>query len=164
MKIVKFTAFLFSLLLLSCASQSVNKVDFENSLSYNLQLEIDNIKKSGDFLVVTGKNSEKIVISENFLDEVLKQIKPSLTSLEFFDQVYDELPVKSVLSPQVIDFRNGFLDEEVKNKFKKVKKDSVIYLWEFQNNKFKAIELANETNYFLSIQVVNYDKSVFLAE
>jgi len=72
------------LTLFSCATQSVNRVDFENSLSYDFRLDIDKIKKSGDFLVISGKNKEKIVISENHLDEILNQIKPSITSLEFF--------------------------------------------------------------------------------
>jgi len=164
MKIIRFTPLFFCLTLFSCATQSVDRVDFENSLSYDFQLDIDKIKKSGDFLVILGKNKEKIVISENHLDEILNQIKPSITSLEFFDQVYDESINKPKVSSQVIDFKNGFLDQEVKNKRKRNKKNSVIYLWEFPDNKFKIIELANGKNYFLSIYVENYGKNNFLAE
>jgi len=68
------------------------------------------------------------------------------------------------VSSQVIDFKNGFLDQEVKNKLKRNKKNSVVYLWEFPGNKFKIIEFANGKNYFLSIYVENYGKSNFLAE
>ncbi|MCF6338907.1 MAG: hypothetical protein L3J84_13310 [Gammaproteobacteria bacterium] len=114
MKIIRVSPLFFGLTLFSCAVQPVNRVDFENSLSYDFQLDIDTIKKSGDFLIISGKNKEKIVISENHLDEVLSQIKPSITSLAFFDQVYDESVSKSKVSSQVIDFRNGFFGSNSK--------------------------------------------------
>jgi len=164
MKNIKLIALLSSLFLMACGSLPVNKLNFENSISYDLKMNTKEIKKSGDFIVVLGGSGEKLVISENFLGEVLNQIKPEINAIQFFDLVYDDSNGNLNIPTQISDFRNGFLDSKVLNKYRKIKVNSIIYLWELEADRFKAIEVSKNNDYFLNIYVEKYSKQNFLAE
>jgi len=151
------------LTLWACSSSSGNTLNFEHSLSYRFNFDITEIKKTGEFLVVKGKNKEKVVITENSLDDTLKQIEPPISSQQFFDEVYESGPDSTTVPEQVLDFRDDFIQGKVINKMKTTKKHSTLYLWEFANHVIKAVELANQSGYFLTIIAVNSDTKNFIA-
>ena len=151
------------LMVSACSQSSSNTVNFEHSLSYHFNFDITEIKKTGQFLVVKGKNKEKVVITENSLTDTLTKINPPMSSEQFLDAVYQSSGDSSHEPQPVLDFRNDFIQDPVINKLKKAKKHSTLYLWEFANHVIKAVELANNTDYFLMIIAVNSDKQDFVA-
>ena len=165
---LKFFKLAFSLFILvflvACATSSTKKVSFGNNIVYELFFDVKEIRKSGDFLVLVGKNNERLVIAENFLDDVLAQITPPIDGIAFFDLVYRESDLGVKIPTQVLDFKNGFLEEKYISKYKELKDNSVIYIWEFVNNRFKAIEIEKGKNYFLTIYAENYSKDTFLVK
>jgi len=162
---MKFTYFIclgLSLLLSACSQSSSNTINFEHSLSYRFNFDITEIKKTGQFLVVKGKNKEKVVITENTLTDTLAKMNPPMNSEQFFDEVYQPSGDPNTIAQQVQDFKNDFIPDKVINKLKKNKQNSILYLWEFPNHVIKALELANHSDYFLMIIAVNSDKQDFV--
>jgi len=162
MKLINLFIIFVVIVTAGCVNQHTHKYSFGDSINYGFSFKIKEVNKSGDFLVLIGESNEKIVISENFLTEVLNQINPTIDSINFFDLVYQKLDQTLTYPSQVLDFKNSFLDEEIISKVKRNKENSIIYLWELEGNRFKAIEVKKNTNYFLNIYAENYSKETFL--
>lgn len=150
-----------SCVLVACAS-STKTVNFANSITYPLPENFEQIQKNGDFLIVAGGDGKRLVISENFLDPVLNQMSPKISSLDFFNYIYGQDVMGEDAPSQVLEFKNGFLDGPFMNKYKKTKAASTLFIWELPKGKLKAIELKHDSNYFLNIYAENIEKEFFL--
>jgi len=146
--------------LLACTSKG--DVSFQNSLSYHFNFDIDKVERDSIFTQVTGKNREKILFTEDMLDNTLSKINPPIGSTQFFDGVYSD--TDDGLDAEVLFFKHAYIQGKVAHKYRKVKSNSIIYLWEFENKNIRGIDLAKNSTYFLRIKAEHTPKDPFLTD